>query len=477
MKQPQAAPHYDLVIIGAGSAGVSAAVQTAKLQRSVCILDKNSIGGAWIHTGTLPSKTLREVLAMTNSVRVHADKRFSAGIIKDMLEGRIFERAKSVSESFEQHVHRYLAKNNVPLLAGTATIIDRHTVRLTDDDGNSSSVRAGSVLITTGSRPRRPDSIPFDGKLVLDADEVLQLEHAPSRLVIYGAGVIGCEYACIFAALGVETVLADTRPNIMPSIDGEIAAELQAAMQTLGVELRLNEQLLRVKVDSAQEVIVELEGSRVRTNMFLYTSGREPNTGALWDAGLAMDVDSKGMIQVDKNFQTSVEGIFAAGDVIGMPALAATSSHQGRVAAANALGISTFDFPSTYPIGVYTIPELSSIGATEEELLAAGVEYVVGRAHYGEIARGFIRGERHGRLKLLVGRKTHRVLGVHIVGEGACELIHIGMVFMHSLAPVQELAQVVYNYPTLAEGYKIAAFNALNKLFPDGHIGNPNVDL
>ena len=471
------AKNYDLAIIGAGSAGVSAGIQTAKLQRSVCIIDMGNIGGAWIHTGTLPSKTLREVLAMTNSVRVHAGKKFSAGIVKDMLEGRIFERAKSVSASFEHHVHRYLAKNNVDLLCGKAKIVDRNTVELTVADGKTSIVQAGSILITTGSRPRRPDSIPFDGERILDADEVLQLEYAPRRIVIYGAGVIGCEYACIFAALGVETVLADTRSHIMPSIDKEIATELQAAMQTLGVELHLNEQLQSIDAGYASEIAVELEGGRLTTDMFLYTSGREPNTFGLWDDAVAINVDGKGMIQVDKRFQTSVEGIFAAGDVIGMPALAATSSHQGRIAAANALGISTFDFPSTYPIGVYTIPELSSIGATEEELIVAGIEYVVGRAYYSEIARGFIRGDRHGRLKLLVGRKTHRVLGVHIVGEGACELIHIGMVFMHSLAPVQELAQVVYNYPTLAEGYKIAAFNALNKLFPDGHIGNPSVDL
>lgn len=469
--------HYDLVIIGAGSAGVSAAIQTAKLRHSVCIIDRGSIGGAWIHTGTLPSKTLREVLAMTNSVRVHADKKFSAGIVKEMLEGRIFERAKSVSASFEQHVQRYLTKNGVNLLSGKAMIMDSNTVLLTTTTGKTATVRAGSILITTGSRPRRPDSIPFDGERILDADEVLQLEHAPRRIVIYGAGVIGCEYACIFAALGVQTVLADTRAHIMPSIDQEIAAELQAAMQTLGVELRLDEQLQGIEAGSTQEITVELGDGRLKTDMFLYTSGREPNIFDLWADKVAISVDGKGAIQVDKRFQTSVAGIFAAGDVIGMPALAATSSHQGRIAAANALGINTFDFPSTYPIGVYTIPELSSIGATEEELVAAGIEYVVGRAHYGEIARGFIRGERHGRLKLLVGRKTHRVLGVHIVGEGACELIHIGMVFMHSLAPVQELAQVVYNYPTLAEGYKIAAFNALNKLFPDGHIGNPSVDL
>ena len=467
---------YDLAVIGAGSAGVSAAVQAAKLQHRVCLLDNqiDSIGGAWIQTGTLPSKTLREVLTITNSVRVHADKQQSEAIVKHMLQGRIFTRAKQVSHQQMLHVLRYLAKNGIVLFSGKAKILNNNTIALTNKDNFCSEIKANKILIATGTRPRRPADIPFDGKRVLDADEILQLYNAPRRILIYGAGFIGCEYACIFSALGVETILADARPQIMPDIDQEIAHELQEAMRSLGVEFRLGENLRKIQPKEFH-VEVSLERSFLQTNIFFFAAGRLPNTSALWDdETLNIETRKKGLIKVSADFQTSVEGIYAAGDIIGLPALAATSSHQGRLAASNALGLPSVSFPSTYPIGVYTIPELSSIGATQEELDAANVAYVVGRAGYGEIARGFIRGDTHGKLKLLVCKETHRLLGVHIVGEGACELIHIGMLLMQAAKPVEELVHVVYNYPTLAEGYRIAAFNALNKLFPDGLIGQPS---
>ena len=464
---------YDLAIVGSGPAGVSAAVQAAKLRQRVCVIEQDfaHIGGAWIQTGTLPSKTLREVLAMTNSVRAQAGSQWSERIVQNMLAGRLFARARQAAQRQEEHVRRYLTKNGVELLAGAAVLKDAHA--LTVQQAKSQRIiTAARILIATGSRPRRPASVPFDGWRVIDSDEVLRLERAPRKILIYGAGVIGCEYACIFAALGVETLIADARPNIMPGIDLEVAAELRAAMQAMGVQFLLARQLHTIATDGVA-VEVKLNDETHSTDVFFFAAGRVANSDRINARAVGVKCDKRGMIVVNADFQSSVPSIYAAGDVIGMPALAATSSYQGRVAASNAFGMHGLRFPHNYPIGVYTIPELSSVGETEEQLIAAGREYVVGRAGYREIARGYIRGDSHGKLKLLVCRRTHKLMGVHIVGEGACELIHIGMVFMEKNCPVQDLLHVVYNYPTLAEGYKIAAFNALNKIFPSGIIAAP----
>ncbi len=464
---------YDLAIIGSGPAGVSAAVQAAKLGKRVCVIEKNfeSIGGAWIQTGTLPSKTLREVLAMTNSVRAQSGAQWSARIVQAMLAGRLFARARHAAQRQEEHVRRYLAKNSVQLLAGEGKLENAQTVMLQQKE-STQAITATRILIATGSRPRRPASVPFDGWRVIDSDEVLQLEHAPNRIIIYGAGIIGCEYACIFAALGVETLLADSRPHIMPGIDREIATELRDSMQAMGVQFLLARELHTIEPDDTTVAVTLGEETHV-TDVFFFAAGRTANSDHINAAAVGVECDERGMIVVNADFQSSVPSIYAAGDVIGVPALAATSSYQGRVAASNAFGLHGLRFPHNYPIGVYTIPELSSVGVTEEQLRAAGREYVVGRAGYREIARGYIRGDSHGKLKLLVCKRTYKLLGVHIVGEGACELIHIGMIFMEKNCTAQDLLHVVYNYPTLAEGYKIAAFNALNKIFPRGIIEPP----
>ena len=465
--------NYDLAIIGSGPAGVSAAVQAAKLRKRVCVIERDfeRIGGTWIQTGTLPSKTLREVLAMTNSVRAQSGAQWSDRLVQNMLAGRLFERARHATQSQEKHVRRYLAKNDVELLTGEGTLKDAQTITVRQPN-STLTITARRILLAVGSRPRRPAEVPFDGWRVVDSDEVLRLEHAPRKILIYGAGVIGCEYACIFAALGVETYLADSRPLIMPGIDREVATELYDSMQAMGVHFLLERKLGDINSEDVK-VNVTLNEERHSTDVFFFAAGRVPNSDRLNAANVGVKLDERGMVEVNADFQSSVPSIYAAGDLIGMPALAATSSYQGRVAASNALDMRGLNFPQNYPIGVYTIPELSSVGATEEQLLAAKREYVVGRAGYSEIARGYIRGDSHGKLKLLVCRHTHKLIGVHIVGEGACELIHIGMVFMEKNCTAQDLLHVVYNYPTLAEGYKIAAFNALNKIFPSGIIEDP----
>lgn len=465
---------YDLVIIGSGPAGVNAAIQAAKLGKRVCVVERylDNIGGAWIQTGTLPSKTLREVLAMTSSVRVHSGRQWSQQIVENILAGKLFDRAKEVSQRQERHVRRYLAKNGVALIGGSAFVRKTDTVEVSVSPTNKQTLQTAKILLATGSKPRRPDWIPFDGWRVVDADEILRLEHAPKRILIYGAGVIGCEYACVFAALGVETVIADSRPCIMPDIDREIATELQDSMAAGGIKFLLNKELVAIKPQGL-EVNATLDTDVYTIEVLFFAAGRKACSDNLWHSELEIETDKRGTVQVDKGFQTTVTGIYAAGDIIGSPALAATAAHQGRVAASNALGATGLSFPTNFPVGVYTIPELSSVGCTEEQLLREGVPYVVGRAGYREIARGYIRGDSHGKLKLLICRRTHRLIGVHIVGEGACELIHIGMVFMQQGCYAQDLLNIVYNYPTLAEGYKIAAFNALNKIFPGGIIGPP----
>ena len=468
---------YDLAIIGSGPAGVSAAVQAAKLGRRVCIIERNvdNLRGAWIQTGTLPSKTLRELLAMTSSVRVQYGEQWLKHLKDGTTAGRLMARATEVSQRQNQHVRSYLAKNGVIIIAGTASLLDANTIEVTRRGSRPKTVQSASVLLASGSSPRRPKQIPFDGWRVVDADEILHIGTIPKSIIIYGAGVVGCEYACIFAALGTQTVIADARPQIMTTIDQEIATELQDSMQTVGVEFLLDQQLTAVEL-KANKVITTLGKTCHASDVLFFTAGRTPNSAGLWSDKLAIATDSRGHIVVDDTFRTSVANIYAAGDLIGAPALAATSAHQGRVAASNALGMSGLSFPQNYPVGVYTIPELSSVGYSEEQLQEMGIDYVVGRAHYNEIARGYIRGDSHGKLKLLICKNSHKIIGVHIVGDGACELIHIGMVFMHQGCHAQDLLDIVYNYPTLAEGYKIAAFNGLNKLFADGIIAPPPTD-
>lgn len=465
---------YDLAIIGSGPAGVSAAVQAAKLGQRVCIIERNvdNLGGAWIQTGTLPSKTLRELLAMTSNVRRQYGEQWLKHLKDGTTAGRLMTRAKEVSQRQNQHVRRYLAKNGVIIVGGTAKLIDNKTIEVSRRGREPKTVQTTNILLASGSSPRRPPEIPFDGWRIVDANEILHLATIPKSIVIYGAGVVGCEYACIFAALGTQTVIADSRPQIMTTIDQEIATELQDSMQTVGIEFLLNQKLTAVelKTDKVQTTFAD---SQRTSDVLFFAAGRIPNSAGLWDDKIAIDTDERGYVLVDDSFRSSVANIYAAGDLIGTPALAATSAHQGRVAASNALSTSGLKFPKNYPVGVYTIPELSSVGYSEQELQEMGVDYVVGRAHYNEIARGYIRGDSHGKLKLLICRNSHKIIGVHIVGDGACELIHIGMVFMHQGCHAQDLLDIVYNYPTLAEGYKIAAFNGLNKLFVDGIIAPP----
>jgi NAD(P) transhydrogenase len=303
----------------------------------------------------------------------------------------------------------------------------------------------------------------------VDSDEILKLESVPKHMLIYGAGVIGCEYACIFGALGVDTVLVDSRDRLLATCDAEVVKSLEKAMTEMGVKIRFKQDLKSVK-PMGPKVSVELTDDNIETDVLFFAAGRISNSENMGLEKLGIKINERGIIAVNDAFQTDIPHIYAAGDVIGPPALAATSAQQGRFCALHAFATIKSEFPKHFPIGVYTIPELSSVGPTEEQLKESGVDYVVGRAYYYELARGHIMGDHHGILKLLIDRKTHKILGIHIVGEDAANLVHIGLAFMLKDGVANDLINMIFNYPTLAEAYRIAAFNALNKIYPDGKI-------
>ena len=465
---------YDLIVIGSGPAGVQAAIQASKLKKSVCIIEKvrDQVGGAWIHTGTLPSKTVRESLEAIHAIKHHVGNVWVDRIIEDLSTDKLYQRAHKVSSEEEALVRRYTKKNNIEICGGFASFEDPHTIKVVPSEGPPYLLTGKNFVIATGSRPRRPDNIPFDGWRVVDSDEILKLESVPRTMLIYGAGVIGCEYACIFGALGVKTILVDPRDRLLAMSDAEVVKSLENAMIEMGIKISFKQDLKSIST-RGPKLEVQLTSDKIETDVLFFAAGRVSNSEHLGLEQIGVKVTDRGVIAVNDVFQTTIPHIYAAGDVIGAPALAATSAQQGRFCALHAFETIKSDFPKHFPIGVYTIPELSSVGPTEEQLKDLKIDFVVGRASYSEIARGYIKGDSHGMLKLLIDRKSHRILGIHIVGEGAANLVHIGLAFMMKDGVANDLVNMIFNYPTLAEAYRIAAFNALNKIFPDGKFLTP----
>jgi NAD(P) transhydrogenase len=464
---------FDLIILGSGPAGIHAAIQAAKIHKRVCIVESNPlhIGGSWIHTGTLPSKTLREGLAAIHGLQEHVGKHWVHRLIHDLHTGRLFQHALEVSEQEEGTLRDYIRNNHIQIMQGFASLESPFSVRV-NAHKESKVLSSEFILIATGSRPDRPVNIPFDGWRVIDSDDVFNLETIPQSMVIYGAGVIGCEYACIFASMGVEVTLIDGRTQILQYCDQEIIRELQTYMEAMGIKFKLGTRISHLHVQGPH-VSVVFGDEQVPCDVMLWAGRRLPMTEHIGLEKLGIGVDKYRSIVVNENFQTPVSNIYAAGDVVGIPSLAATASQQGRFIACHAFGMTLGSFPKDYPIGIYTIPECSMVGKTEEALIREGHEYVVGRAMYKEVARSMIAGQTQGLLKLLIDAKTHVILGVHIVGDDACNLVHIGLAFMTKNGHAQDFINMVFNYPTLAEAYRIAAFNGLNKLFPDGVIKPP----
>jgi NAD(P) transhydrogenase len=464
-EQPQQPQEYDLIVIGSGPAGQKAALAAAKHRFRVAIIDqRRAVGGACLHTGTIPSKTLREAVLYFTGHGLHnvygAAYRPKEHITRDDLTVRIEHVVRHELEVILDQMQR----NGIDMFYGAAHFVSPHTVEVASGH-TITSLTGEKIVIAVGSVPARPAHIPFTPGRIIDSDGVIDLPIIPRTMVVVGAGIIGCEYGSIFATLGVEVTVVDSRDRLMEFVDREIVETLTYHMRRQNMTLRLGEAVTKVFIDDRGRVITELEsGKRIVTDTLLFSIGRQGATANLYLGAVGLRADERGRLQVNANYQTAVEHIYAAGDVIGFPSLASTSMEQGRLAACHALGLSCDSFSQLSPIGIYTIPEISMVGETEESLTRARVPYELGIARYAEIARGQLIGDEHGMLKLLFHRDSLKLLGVHAIGERAAEIIHIGQAVMAYGGTVPYFVDTVFNYPTLAEAYKIAAFDGLNKL-------------
>jgi len=445
---------FDLVCLGSGPAGQRAAVQAAKLGRRVAVVEKSGVlGGVCLDTGTIPSKTFREAV-----VRMRGES------MPDMAE--LLTRVNDVLARERAVVEDQLRRNGVTVLHGAATFVDPHTVAVVAPTGQR-TLSAANVLIAVGTRPAAPPGIETDGTIVLTSDDIPRLERLPRSLAVVGGGVIGVEYASMFAALGVQVTLVERRARVLEFVDDEIVDELVHQMRNGKVTFRMGEavdRLERTDAPSSRVVLLLESGKRIVADAVLFSAGRIGATDGLGLAAAGLVADGRGRLAVGDDFRTAVAHIFAAGDVIGAPSLAATSSEQGRLAACHAFGAPAGPMADHYPVGIYAIPEISMVGAIERDLTGAKVPYEVGVARYREIARGQILGDDTGFFKMLFHRETRRLLGIHAIGTGATELIHIGQAVLGLGGGLDYFLGTVFNYPTLAECYKVAALDAANRL-------------
>ncbi|MFH1724310.1 MAG: Si-specific NAD(P)(+) transhydrogenase [Elusimicrobiota bacterium] len=457
---------YDLVVIGSGPAGQKGAVQAAKLGKKVAVVERrSSVGGASAHTGTIPSKTLREAALYLTGW----DQRglYGAGYrLKSKVTMPDLIRRLRITLKHETAVTvDQLRRNGVEVLHGTAAFAGPHSVDVRRAGATPMTLRAGRILVATGTRPLRPGGLSFDGRVVVDSDGILGLGRVPRSLVVVGGGVIGLEYASIFSLLDVKVTLVDRRTRLLDFLDREMLEELLCSLRSRGVRLLLGTDLRRIRLTTQGRAAIRLEGGRsIEADAVLVAAGRIGNTGRLGLEKAGLRADEKGRIRVSRGFRTDVLHIFAAGDVIGFPSLASTSMEQGRLAVRRAFGLRTPAPVSDFPFGVYSVPEISMAGRTESELSRAGRPFLVGRAPLRETARGQILGLREGLLKMVFSRGGRRLLGVHIIGEGATELVHIGQAVMALGGGLDYFMESVFNYPTLAEAYKVAALDASNRL-------------
>lgn len=458
--------HYDLIIIGSGPAGRAAAIQAGKLKRKVLVIDRRDrLGGVSVHTGTIPSKTLRETVLNLSGWRERSFYGRSYRVKEDIeaqdLKARLHKTLDYEVDILEHQFNR----NHVDTLHGLAKFVGANEVEVATEAGEVTRLSADKFLIATGTHTYRPDYVPFNGKTVVDSDEFLELAQIPRGLIVVGAGVIGVEYATMFSALDVRITLIEPRETFLDFIDKHIIEDFTHQIRDNGVDLRLGSAIEKIE-DTGKHVEVSLDNGRhVRGEMLLFAAGRMGSTEKLNLEAVGIETDHRNRIDVDrKTYQTSVPHIYAAGDVIGHPSLASTSIQQGRVAACHALETPTLPESPWFPYGIYSVPEISTCGMSEEEMQERGIPYEVGIARFRETSRGHIMGLEHGMLKMLFSLKTRRVLGVQIVGEGATELIHIAQAVLNLKGTVDYFVQNTFNYPTLAEAYKIAGLDAFNRM-------------
>jgi NAD(P) transhydrogenase len=456
---------YDLLVIGSGPAGQKAAVQAAKLGKTVGIIERKAVvGGVSTNTGTIPSKALREAVLYLSGFRQR--NLYGAGYrLKETvtIEDLAF-RANHIIKNEIEIVEDQMARNRIDLIHGVARFVDPHRL-LVQEAGTSTNHFAHVIVIAVGTEPSRPADVPFNERTIIDTDGLITLKHLPTSIVIVGGGVIGTEYASILAMIGVSVILIDKRPRLLEFVDAQIIDALQRQMTDIGVTIYHEEEAVAIREESDGQVTVSLtHRPPITATTLLYAIGRIGATKHLNLDAVGLTPDARGRVIVNDHFQTAVPHIYAAGDVIGFPALASTSMQQGRHAACHAFDHPDHTDTGLLPYGIYTIPEISTVGRNEEELTKEEIPYAVGIAHYREIARGQLIGDETGMLKLLFHRHTHTLLGVHAIGEGATELIHIGQAVMAYKGKIDYFIDTVFNYPTLAECYKVAAHDGINRL-------------
>ena len=464
-----AAYDYDLVVIGSGPAGQRAAIQATKLDKRVAVVEKKTVlGGVCINTGTIPSKTLREAVLYLSGYRERSIYGASYTVKQNITMQDLLFRTDSVIRHEIEVVRHQLMRNRVDLLVGAASFVDAHTLHLDVPNGHANTITTDKVMVAVGTAATRDDHIPFDGKEIFTSDDIMGIDKMPKSLAVIGAGVVGLEYASMFAALGVRVTVVDKRSELLSFIDDEIADMLAYHLRENRATLRLGEEVAGVEQfadEYGDFVRIRLaSGKEVVADKALYSIGRTGATASLSLEKAGLSADDRGRIAVNEHYQSATPNIYAVGDVIGFPSLASTSMEQGRLAACHAFGVYSKSVPELFPYGIYTIPEISMVGKTEEHLTKAGVPYETGKARYKEIARGQIIGDTTGLLKLIFHAKTRDLLGVHIIGEGASELIHIGQAVLTYGGKIDYFVKTVFNYPTLAECYKVAAFDGINRI-------------
>jgi NAD(P) transhydrogenase len=456
---------FDVLVIGSGPSGQKAAIAAAKLDRRVGLVERPSmLGGVCLNTGTIPSKTLREAVLYLTGLDQREMYGQSYHVKEEITIGDLTARTHHVVSREADVVRSQLSRNRVSILTGSARFTGPKTIEVDDADGRSRAVSAEKIIIATGTRPARPASVEFDGRAIIDSDGVLELERIPRSMIVAGAGVIGIEYASMFAALGTKVTVIEQRDRMLEFCDLEVVEALKYHLRDLAVTFRFGETVTAVEARPEGAIAALASGKRIPAETVMYSAGRQGMTEGLDLDSAGLTADARGRITVDEFYRTPVPSVYAVGDVIGFPALAATSMEQGRLAAHHACGEPTHAAHLLQPIGIYSIPEISFIGKTEDQLTQECIPFEVGVSRYRELARGQIIGDSYGVLKLLVSPVDHTLLGVHVFGTGATELVHIGQAVMGCGGTVDYLVDAVFNYPTLAESYKVAALDATNKM-------------
>ncbi len=460
--------NYDLIVLGSGPAGEGAAMNAVKLGKKVAVIEQfNFVGGSCTHLGTIPSKALRHSVKQIMDFNTNSMFR-EIGEPRWFSFPKVLKGAEKVIQKQVQSRTMYYARNRIDLFFGRGSFVDEHTVEVVQENGNIETLHAENILLASGSRPYRPADIDFNHHCIFDSDTILELSSTPRRMIIYGAGVIGSEYASIFSGLGVLVDLIDTRDRLLSFLDKEISDALGYQLRKMNVIIRHNEEYQKVETLEDGVVLHLKSGKKLKADILLWANGRSGNTGSMGLEMIDLTPDNRGQLSVNESYQTQIPHIYAAGDVIGWPSLASAAYDQGRSAAAHMSNSEEWHFVDKVPTGIYTIPEISSLGRTEEELTADAVPYEVGKAFFRRLARAQITGEVVGMLKILFHRDTLEVLGIHCFGDQASEIVHIGQAVMSQKGEANSLRyflNTTFNYPTMAEAYRVAALDGLNRLF------------